>query len=126
VRLLLDSSFVIDHLRGLPEARQRWERIFEDGDETFVNEIVVCEVRTGLRAEDERHLLAFLEPAEFVQPDQNAAIPAGRWRAEARQHGWTVSLADALIAAAADANGSAVLTRNIRDFSLLPVRVEAY
>ena len=37
-----------------------------------------------------------------------------------------LSLADALIAAAADVADAAVLTRNIRDFAMTPVRIETY
>jgi predicted nucleic acid-binding protein len=37
-----------------------------------------------------------------------------------------LSLADALIAAAADASDAAVLTRNVRDFAMTPVRIETY
>jgi predicted nucleic acid-binding protein len=37
-----------------------------------------------------------------------------------------LSLADALIAAVADALGASVVTRNVRDFALTPVRVERY
>jgi len=85
-----------------------------------------CEVRAGLRAADEPKLQAFLEPIEFVQPGPFHAITAGRWRAEARARGWTISLPDALVAAAADSLDAAVLTRNARDFSLTPVRVETY
>lgn len=125
-RLFLDSSFVIDHLRGDPAAMERWQRVFESGETPFIGEVVVCEVRAGLRAADEPKLQAFLEPIEFVQPGPIHAMTAGRWRAEARARGWTLSLPDALIAAAADSLDAAVLTRNARDFSLTPVRVEAY
>jgi predicted nucleic acid-binding protein len=71
-------------------------------------------------------LRAFLEPVEFVQPGAAIAMTAGRWRAEAHASGRTLSLPDALIAAAADALGATVVTRNVRDFALTPVRVEAY
>jgi predicted nucleic acid-binding protein len=37
-----------------------------------------------------------------------------------------LSLPDALIAAAAHAVEATILTRNVRDFSLTPVHVEAY
>lgn len=124
--LVLDSSFVIDHLRGESAASNRWRRIFEVGDEPIATEIVVCEVRAGLRAEAESRFRAFLEPVEFVQPGAAVALTAGRWRAEARAGGRTLSLPDALIAAAADALGASVLTRNVRDFALTPVRVESY
>ena len=126
VRLLLDSTFVIDHLRGQPEAVDRLRRIFEDGDDPIVTEIVVCEVRAGLRADAEVHLDAFLEPIEFVQPGAVVAMAAGRWRAELRVRDRTLSLGDALIAATADALGARVITRNIRDFTLTNVAVESY
>jgi predicted nucleic acid-binding protein len=126
MRLLLDSTFLIDHLRGEVGAVDRLASIFENGDEPIVTEIVVCEVRAGLLPDAERHLVALLEPMEFVQPDPGAAMRAGRWRAELRARGRTLSLADSLIAAAADSMGATVLTRNVRDYSLTPVPVERY
>lgn len=126
VRIMLDSAFVIDHFHGQLEAVRRYERIFEDGDEPLVNEVIVCEVRAGLRDEDLPVLQAFMEPVEFVQPPPEAAMLAGEWRAAARRDGRTLSLADALIAAAANYDGATVLTRNLSDFALTPVRVETY
>ncbi len=126
MRLLLDSTFVIDHLRGEAVAVERFRRIFEDGDDPIVTEIVVCEVRAGLLAEAERHLDAFLEPIEFVQPGIETAKMAGRWRADLRRRGQTLSLGDSLIAATANTLGATVITRNVRDFALTPVVVESY
>jgi predicted nucleic acid-binding protein len=126
VLLVVDSSFVVDHLRGDAGASDRWRRAFENGDEPIVTDIVVCEVRAGLRPEAERHLRTFLEPIEFVHPGVEAALTAGRWRGEARARGRTLSLPDALIAATAASLGAVVLTRNVRDFALTPVRVETY
>lgn len=126
MRLMLDASFVIDHLRGDGAAIARWDVVFQNGDEPFVNEVVVCEVQAGLRPADRPLLEEVLAPVEFVQPGPAAALVAGRWRWEARERGATLSLADALIAAAADALGCAVLTRNVRDFALTPVPVETY
>ena len=124
--LILDSTFVIDHLRGDKGARDRWRRMFEEGDQPVVTEIVVCEVRTGLRAIDEPILDRLLLPTEFVQPGRETATLAGQWRAEVNAGGRTLGLPDALIAAAAFHLGGGVVTRNVRDFELTPVRVEAY
>jgi predicted nucleic acid-binding protein len=126
MRILADSAFVIDYLRGLPEAEARWAAVFADGDEPIVNEIVVCEVAAGLRARDVPRLEAFLEPVELIQPGPDTALVAGRWRAEARAIGKSLGLADALIAAAALSDNAAVLTRNTRDFALTPVRLVTY
>lgn len=126
MRYLLDSTFVIDYLRGDPDAIERYRRMFDAGDDPMTTEIVVCEVATGAPAHPDPDLTAFLEPVEFVQPGPGAALAAGRWRADARRRGRSLSLADALIAGAAEAAGAVVLTRNVRDFALTPVRVESY
>lgn len=124
--LVVDSSFVIDHLLGDPAAEARWRRMFEEGEQPFVTEIVVCEVRAGLREQDVPDLRAFLRPIEFVQPGPDSAMQAGAWRYIAHLRGRHLSLADSLIAAAAESVGAAVLTRNVRDFALTPVRIEIY
>lgn len=124
--VVVDSSFVIDHLRGLPAATARWHALFKDGVVPVATDVVVCEVAAGLRSADERHLLALLEPTEFVAPGPDVAVMAGRWRAAARARGVHLGLADALIAAAAHSLAAAVLTRNVRDFELMPIRVETY
>lgn len=124
-RYVLDTSFVIDHLRGDPSAIERFDRIFEQGDQAVVNEVVACEAWTGALVEGDPALRALLEAVEFVQPGPGAAERAGRWRHQARQRGRVLSLSDALIAAAA-AGDATVLTRNLRDFDLTPVRIETY
>lgn len=101
-------------------------RIVEAGDEPIVNEIVVCEVRTGTREADLPSFHTFFEPVEFIQPGPDAAALAGVWRDLARRRGDHLSLPDALVAAPAEAIGAAVLTRNVCDFSLTPVPVETY
>ena len=126
MNLLVDSSFVIDHLRGSPDAVRRWAMVFAVDDRPFITETVVCEVRAGLRDEDEHHFTTFLRPIEFVQPGVESAMQVCRWLYAAHQLGRTLSLPDALIAAAAESLRAAVLTRNVRDFALTPVRIETY
>ena len=54
----------------------------------------------------------------------NASVAS--WRAAARESGRTLDLPDALIAATAFDLDAAVLTRNVQDFALTPVRIETY
>lgn len=124
-RYILDTSFVIDHLRGDPAATERFARMFDNGDQPVINEIVACEAWAGAPASGDLALEALMRTVEFVQPAPEAAMRAGIWRQDARRRGHTLSLADALIAAAAD-DDATVMTRNIRDFALTPVRVEPY
>lgn len=126
MRVMLDSSFLIDHLRGDPAAIERFGRLFEDGDEPLLNLVVVCEVGVGLLSRDERAFRSIITASEFIQAGPDAARDAGRWRREAKRRGGHLSLSDALIASEAHHSGAAVLTRDIRDFALTPVRIETY
>jgi predicted nucleic acid-binding protein len=126
VRYLIDTTFIIDVLDGDLPARRRLSRLYEDGDQVYVNEVAVCEAATGAPLHPDPALVALIRPFEFIQPGPESALDAGRWRAEARRRGRTLSLPDALIAAAAHAVEATILTRNVRDFALTPVPVEAY
>ena len=124
MRYLLDTSFLIDHWHGA--AAGRLALLHATANRLYVTEIVVCELLSGLRRSDFERGLRLLRPFEFVQPGPDAAALAGQWRSEAHAAGRRLSLAYALIAAAAHSLGAKVLTRNVRDFALTPVAVESY
>jgi predicted nucleic acid-binding protein len=126
MRYLWDTTFVIDHLRNDAGAMTAMERMLVDGDVMFINEIVAGEAWAGARAAEARYVRNLLNLPVLVQPGPGAAERAGAWRKDARARGWTLSLTDALIAAAADACDATILTRNGRDFALTPVPVESY
>lgn len=125
MRYFLDSTFAIDYLRADRVAVGRLKELMEAGDEPFISDVVVCEVATGSPA-DVRGLNALIRGVEFVHSGPEVALVAGNFRADARRRGYTLGVPDALIAASADALGATVLTKNVRDFALTPVRVESY
>lgn len=126
MRYLIDTTFAVDYLRGDAGAVRRFEQLFEDGDEPYVNEVVLCELAVGFDRPDDPRLLGFARAISFVQPPPETAVLAGAWRRQARSRGRTLDLADALIAVAAHGLGAPVITRNVHDFALTPVRVETY
>ena len=126
MRYLLDSAFAIDFLRARSAATDRMWRLLQAGDDPYITDVILCEIATGVRPNELAALDAFVRAVEFVQPGPDVARLAGRWRGDARARGQTLSVPDALIAATADALGAAVLTRNVRDFAVTPVRVESY
>ena len=125
-RYLLDTTFIVDHLRGTPAAVQRLRQIVEQGDIPFVNDIVTAEAWAGAPSDDDPDLINLLAFLEFIAAGPTHARTAGRWRARSRAAGRDIGTADALIAACADDSGASVLTRNVRDVALTPVRVETY
>lgn len=126
MKVLLDSTFLIDHMRAAPEAAVRLAAMFADGDDILVDPVAICEVRSGVRDGEMPTFLGLLEPMEVVSADRETAFLAGRWRMRARAAGRHLGLPDALIAATAHSIGAAVLTRNTRGFALTPVRIETY
>lgn len=126
VRLMLDTPFVIDCLRGVPAAVSRLREIHEAGEEPIVTSVVVAEAWTGSRDPADDGLDGYFRFVEYVHPGPETARLAGTWRASARRAGRTLGIGDALIAATAFELDAAVLTRNVRDFELTPVRIETY
>ena len=126
MKVMLDTTFVIDYLRETPEALARLRSMYEAGDEPIVTGIVVSEAWSGARTPVDDDLDEFLRYIEYVHPGPSTSRLAGTWRAEARLAGHTISIEDVLIGATAFDQGAVVLTRNVRDFALMPVRVETY
>ncbi len=126
MRYLLDSTFLIDHLRAVPAALTRLDELYAAGDDPLVTSVTASEVWSGRRVGAEAPIEQFLRYFEYVHAEPETARLAGEWRARAREVGRALDVPDALIAATAFNLGATVLTRNVRDFALMPVRVETY
>jgi predicted nucleic acid-binding protein len=126
MRYLLDTTFLVDVLRRLPAALDRLDRLHDDGDEPIVSSVITAELWSGRRPGTDTTIEAALRYLEYVHAGPRTARRAGEWRAAARESGRTLTTADALIAATAFDVGAAVLTRNVRDLALTPVRIETY
>jgi len=126
MRYLLDAAFLIDHLRADSAALARLDAMHLAGDDPIVTSITHAEVWSGLRPGHEAPIDQFLRYLEYVHAGPAAARLAGEWRAAALAGGRTLDVTDALIAATAYHLDAVVLTRNVRDFELTPVRVETY
>ena len=126
MKYLLDTTFLIDVLRGVPAAVGRLDRLHNDGDEPLVSSVTTTELWSGRLPGTEPAIDGALRYLEYVHPGPPTARRAGEWRAAARESGSTLTTPDALIAATAFDMGAAVLTRNVRDFALTPVRIETY
>lgn len=126
MRYMLDSTFLIDHLRAEPAALSRLEAMYVAGDDPVVTSVTSAEVWSGPRPGTSPATEQFLHFIEYVHAGPEAARLAGEWRAGARLAGRTLDLGDALIAACAYQLDATVLTRNVRDFELTPVRIETY
>ena len=116
---VLDSTVLIDFLRGRPAVR-RVTALRQLGDVPATTAINVEEIVRGLRP-SEHHALDALVAGLVVLPiDETVARAAGTWRREFASRGITLWQADCLIAAAAAGHGAMLCTGNPKDFPMLP------
>lgn len=122
-RLLLDSTVLIDALRGRAAAGQV-AGLRRRGVEPWVCAISVEEIWRGLLPRDEtpaRRLVGALRLAPLGIAE---AIRAGEWRREYARRGVTLHQADCLIASAAVGLGASLATGNVADFPMTELVVE--
>jgi predicted nucleic acid-binding protein len=121
---LLDTTVLIDALRGRPAA-QRIRSLRGRGEVVpYVCAINVEELARGLRAGEEAVLRRLLDGLRIAPITREDAERAGRWRRDFALHGVTLSQADCLIAAAAAGIGARLVTGNPKDFPMDDVTVE--
>jgi predicted nucleic acid-binding protein len=121
--ILLDTTVLIDALRGRPAA-ERVRGLREDGHLPWICAINVEEVLRGTRDHEESLVLRFLEGMRLAPLGREEGLRAGRWRREHAHKGVTLSQADCLIAAATVGVGARLATGNLRHFPMDDLSVE--
>jgi predicted nucleic acid-binding protein len=122
--VLLDTTVLIDYLKGRPGAVSRVERMEASGDVPYTCAVSVEEVSRGLRSHEEHDLVTLLAGLEVAPLGVPEGRLAGFWRRTAAKRGRTSSQSDALIAAAAVGVEARLATGNPRDFRFPGVDVE--
>jgi len=123
LRVLLDTTVLIDALRGRPAA-ERVRGLRDSGQVPWICAINVEEVMRGTREEEEPGVLRFLEGMRPARLGRAEGLLAGRWRREYAREGITLSQADCLIAAAAVQIGARLATGNAKHFPMDGLEVE--
>lgn len=114
--LLIDTDVLIDYLRDHADAVVYLESIAE---EVFISAITVAELYAGVREGEERAALdSFVKAFEIVLVDEAIAVKGGMYRRDYRKS-HNVGLADAIIAASAEAKNAILVTLNSKHFPML-------
>ncbi|HEX2362752.1 MAG TPA: PIN domain-containing protein [Jiangellaceae bacterium] len=122
-RLLLDSTVLIDALRGR-SAASRLATLRRTGTEPWVCAISVEEIWRGLRTNEEPVARRLFNGLRLAPLGIAEGIRAGAWRREFANRGVTLHQADCLIAAAAVGIGAGLATANVVDFPMAELAVE--
>ena len=116
-RLLLDSTVLIDALRGRPAA-DRLRSLRRVGVEPWVSAVSVEEIWRGLKSGEEAAARRLVQALRVAPLGAAEGRRAGRWRREFAASGVTLHQADCLVAAAAVGVGAALATANVSDFPM--------
>jgi predicted nucleic acid-binding protein len=123
LRLLLDTTVLIDVLRGRPAA-QRVRALRDMGQVPWICAINVEEILRGVRTSEETVVKRFLSGMRMARLDLLEGERAGRWRREFADRGVILSQADCLMAAAAIGVGARLATGNPKHFPMGELDVE--
>lgn len=115
--ILLDTTVLIDVLRGRAEVRRELAGLVAEGKALATSVVNIAEVYAGMRVGEEAGTEAFLSGLEVLPVTEAIARGAGKMKADGARAGRTYSLADMLIAATALEHAARVMTWNRKDFA---------
>jgi hypothetical protein len=124
VAVLLDTTALIDVLRGSPGVRARLDELERRREALLACAVNVEELVRGLRPEEEDAAARLLQGLRIAPLGRLEGIRAGSWRREHAQRGVTLSQSDCLVAAAAVSAGARLATGNSRHFPFPELVVE--
>jgi hypothetical protein len=121
--ILLDTDVLVDFLRGHEEAAAF---VSAHADRILLSALVVAELYSGVKGEVEEEALDdVVDLFRVVEITEEVAKAGGLYRRDyGKSHG--VGLADALLAATAEAEGAELATMNIRHYPMLEGLRPAY
>ena len=123
MKLLLDTSILIDVLR-LKNQRSEWlARLVREGHTLSTTTLNIAEIYAGMRPTEERGTEALLGGLEVYELSGTSARMAGKMKNTWARKGRTLTLADMIVAAIVIERGCALLTDNRKDFPMPEVQL---
>jgi predicted nucleic acid-binding protein len=126
VKLLLDTSVLIDQLRGDPQAVAVLRDAVLAGDELWSLSVVRTEVFAGMRPGEETATVRLLGAIRWQEVDVDIADQAGALARRYRKRFPGVDTVDYLLAACAAALEARLLTKNVKHFPMVAGLVAPY
>lgn len=126
MKILLDTTVLIDHLRGLKEATTYLADVKSRGDELWSVTIVRTEVLAGMRPKEEKPTLKFLAEIDWLDVDQALADRAGDLARRYIKSHPGVDTVDYVVAASADVLDADLATTNLKHFPMFPELKKPY
>jgi tRNA(fMet)-specific endonuclease VapC len=123
MKLLLDTSVLIDVLRLRKQRRDWLAQVARDGHSLSTTTLNVAEIYAGMRPGEESQTEALLAGLESYEINGTDARVAGKLKSSWARKGRSLTLDDAIIAAITIERGCALVTDNRKDFPMAEVRL---
>ncbi len=124
--LLLDTSVLIDHLRGDSAAREALAEAAVQGHRLASSVLVKVEVLAGMRPAEERRTRRLLDTLDWIEVDDDIAERAGLLANRYLPSHPGVDPVDHVIAATAELHDAVLWTRNVKHFPMFPALEPPY
>ena len=120
MRLVLDTSVLIDHLRGRPAAATKIiPSAIARGDELWSSYVVRAELLAGMRAGEEAATRDLMRLVSWVEVDESISETAGALgRRYLRSHPG-IEVADLIVAALVQELDAELKTTNLKHFPMI-------
>ena len=119
MRLVLDTSVLIDHLRGRPKAATEIiPRAIASGDELWSSYVVRAEVLAGMRGVEEAATRDLLRLITWVDVDESLSEAAGALGRRFLSSHPGIEVADLIVAALTQHLDAELKTANVKHFPM--------
>lgn len=122
-RYLLDTTALVDHVRGRKEVADFLTSLAQQGHTLGVCGVSVVELFAGLPTEHRERADRLLEKMEYYYLTPEIARLGGLLRFQFARQGISLSTADTLIAAHAISEKVPLITRNVKDFPMAELTI---
>lgn len=121
---LLDTTVIIDCLRGRGEAVDFLTKVVAQGSLVGCCPINIVEVYAGMRDNEREATKKFLDSLEYYEVAKDIAKQAGEYKRQYQEKGITLSPSDVIIAAVAISNDLVLVTGNPKHYPMPEISLE--
>jgi predicted nucleic acid-binding protein len=118
MKLLLDTSVLIDVLRRKKQRSEWLAELVREGHTLSTTTLNIAEIYSGMRPSEETRTEGLLTGLEVYELNGTSARLAGKLKNTWARKGQTLALADMIVAAVAIEQRCALITDNRKDFPM--------